>query len=307
MISVAVPCYNESSGLAELHRRLTQVCGPFGDYEIVLVNDGSRDTTWAEMQRLAATDPHLVCINLSRNYGHQIALSAGLALCRGDRILILDADLQDPPELLPRMMDLMDQGADVVYGRRATRDGETVFKKTSAYLFYRLLQSLSDQPIPADTGDFRLMSRRVLEALNAMPENHRFVRGMVTWIGFKQVELPYDRAPRHSGVTNYTLRRMARFALDAITSFSIRPLRIGLYCGLIFAAISFLLLVVAVWSYIVNLTVPGWTSVIVIVLFLSAVQFVAMGVIGEYLGRMYIESKRRPLYIIDEVVGGGRL
>src|SRR5690242_12197275 len=194
-LSIVAPCYNEAEGLAELHRRITAIAERQvgGDYELVLVNDGSRDATWAKIVELAARDPHVVGATLSRNHGHQLALSAGLTLCRGARVLIIDADLQDPPELLPQMMALMDQGADVVYGQRISRDGETWFKRTTAGLFYRLLARLVDVPIPVDSGDFRLMSRRALDVLNAMPEQHRFIRGMVSWIGMRQVPLLYRR------------------------------------------------------------------------------------------------------------------
>jgi dolichol-phosphate mannosyltransferase len=206
-LSIVAPCYNEEACLPEFHRRVENAARAVvgDDYEIVLVNDGSRDRTWRVIQDLVAADPHLIAVNLSRNYGHQLALTAGLQICRGARILVIDSDLQDPPELLGDMMQRMDDGADVVYGRRRTRDGETWFKKTSARLFYRLLRRLIDVDVPADTGDFRLMSRRVLDQLNAMPEHYRFVRGLVSWIGFQQVPLDYDRDPRFAGETHYPL------------------------------------------------------------------------------------------------------
>ena len=225
-LSAVVPCYNEEASLPELHRRLSAaLAAATPDYEIVLINDGSRDQTWPVLCSLAVTDPHLVCVNLSRNHGHQLALSAGLSLCRGQRILVVDADLQDPPELLPQLMQLMDQGADVVYGQRMARDGESVFKKLSAWMFYRLLNFFTEVDIPKDAGDFRLMSRRVLDVFNSMPENFRFIRGMISWVGFKQVPLQYHRPPRAAGETQYTLAKMLRFAFDGITSFSVRPLR----------------------------------------------------------------------------------
>ena len=218
-LSVVVPCYDEAAVIRELHRRVTTVCRSLvGDsYELVLVNDGSRDKTWEILQMLAHCDDLVFAVDLSRNHGHQLALSAGLSLARGDRILVIDADLQDPPELLPHMMQLMDDGADVVYGQRVERDGETWFKKVSARTFYRLLLRMTDVPIPQDTGDFRLMSRRVVDALLAMPEYQRFIRGMVAWIGFRQVPLQYHRDKRFAGETKYSFGKMLTFALDAIT------------------------------------------------------------------------------------------
>jgi dolichol-phosphate mannosyltransferase len=299
------PCYNEADGLAELHRRITAIAERQvgGDYELVLVNDGSRDATWAKIVELAARDPHVVGATLSRNHGHQLALSAGLTLCRGARVLIIDADLQDPPELLPQMMALMDQGADVVYGQRISRDGETWFKRTTAGLFYRLLARLVDVPIPVDSGDFRLMSRRALDVLNAMPEQHRFIRGMVSWIGMRQVPLLYRREERFTGKTNYPLAKMIRLAIDAITGFSTRPLKVASYMGMMFGLLGLLGMGYTAYGWLANLALPGWTSVMSIVLILGSAQLFVLGVFGEYLGRLYVESKRRPLFVIDHVVG----
>jgi len=303
-LSVVAPCYNEQETLEELYRRLSAVCHEaVGDsFEIVLVNDGSRDRTWALMREQAARDPHIVAINLSRNHGHQLALSAGLALCRGERILIIDADLQDPPELLGQMMARMDAGADVVYGQRVKREGETAFKKTTATTFYRLLSWLSETDIPMDAGDFRLMSRRALDILNSMPENHRFIRGMVSWIGFPQEALSYERSARFAGATKYPIRKMLHFALDAITGFSVRPLRIASYLGVGFGLAGLLMLFYVLVSWISDRTVQGWTSLIAVLLVLGSAQLFVVGVMGEYLGRLYIETKRRPLYIIQDVL-----
>lgn len=302
-LSVVIPCYNEADGLLELHRRITSVCQQCvgAQYELVLVNDGSADATWQVMQQLSTQDPRVVAINLSRNYGHQLALSAGLQMCRGERIFILDADLQDPPELLPAMMARMDAGCDVVFGQRIKRAGETMFKKASAYAFYRVLGRLVDIDIPQDTGDFRLMSRRAVDVLNSMPEHHRFIRGMVSWIGLRQEALPYDRAARFAGDTKYPLSKMIRFAIDAITGFSVRPLRIASYMGLAFGGLCVLLMAYALTAYFMGRTVDGWTSLAVIVLALGSVQLVVVGVMGEYLGRLYMESKGRPLYVIQEI------
>jgi dolichol-phosphate mannosyltransferase len=306
-LSVVVPCYNEADTLPELHKRLSVVCREtVRDYELVLVNDGSTDETWSILLSLSISDPHVVCVNLSRNHGHQLALTAGLALCRGERIFILDADLQDPPELLSTMMAAIDDGADVAYGQREQREGETAFKKVAAYLFYRIMNLIADQHIPEDTGDFRLITRRVLRVFSAMPESHRFIRGMINWVGFKQVGIRYRRPRRAAGETKYTLRRMAGFALDAITSFSVKPLRLALYAGLSLCGVSVAMFVVSLWAYLAHDTVRGWMSLTSIVLLFFAAQFLFMGLIGEYLGRVYVESKRRPLFIIDTVVCDGQ-
>jgi len=303
-LSVVVPCYNEEAVLPEFKRRVTASCAQYvGDsYEIVLVNDGSRDTTWSMITAMAAESPNVVAVNLSRNQGHQLALTAGLSLCRGERVLIIDADLQDPPELLGEMMAAMDRGADVVYGQRTQRDGEGVFKRATAFLFYRLLSAFSEVEIPKDTGDFRLMDQKVLDALNGMPEQHRFIRGMVAWLGFKQVPLPYSRDARFSGETKYPFRKMARFAVDAITGFSISPLRLSsvLAVGCFGAATVVAAYVVYAWFALS--VVKGWTSLLLLFLFFSGAQLLVLGVIGEYVGRTYVESKRRPLFIVTEVV-----
>lgn len=304
-LSVVIPCYNEAEGLRELYRRVSEVCtnSVANDFEIVLVNDGSSDATWSVMNELCEiSDSHVVAVDLSRNHGHQLALTAGLELCKGQRILVLDADLQDPPELLPEMLRAMDLGADVVYGQRIKREGETAFKKVTAYGFYRVLNRLVDVEIPRDTGDFRLMSRKALQILQSMPEQHRFIRGMVSWIGLKQVAIPYERAARFAGETKYPLSKMIKFAIDAITGFSIRPLRMASYFGAIFAILALLLLLYVVVNYFTGQQVHGWTSLAVIVLGIGSVQLLVAGVMGEYLGRLYMEAKKRPLFIIKEVV-----
>ncbi|HEY4123864.1 MAG TPA: glycosyltransferase family 2 protein, partial [Rhizomicrobium sp.] len=251
-LSAVVPCYNEEAGLAELVKRLSAACtaAAGSNHEIVLVNDGSSDGTWAEIVRLSQDFPQIVGVNLARNHGHQLALTAGLFLARGERVFIIDADLQDPPELLAEMMATLDAGSDVAYGQRIQRDGETWFKKSSASAFYRLLRRLTDAPIPADTGDFRLITRQVLDVLLNMPEQHRFVRGMVAWIGFRQTAVRYRRDPRFAGTTKYPLRKMVIFAMDAITGFSVAPLRLSLYLGLFSVLVAFLIGVFAIWSYL---------------------------------------------------------
>ena len=305
-LSIVIPCYNEESCLPELHRRVAAAArDAVGEsYEIVLINDGSRDSSWRVMTDLALTDPHLVALNLSRNHGHQLALTAGLDLCSGDRILVIDADLQDPPELIGPMIAEMDrQGADVVYAVRRARAGETAFKKASAGLFYRLLSRLTDVDIPLDTGDFRLMSRRALDALLALPEQARFIRGMVAWVGFRQVPFAYNRAERFLGTSKYPFRKMLAFALDAVTGFSTAPLRMASHIGLWLVAASLLLLVYIAASWMTGRTIQGWTSLMFVVVVLGAVQMFVLGMIGEYLGRLFMEVKRRPLYIVAEIAG----
>jgi len=307
-LSIVVPCFNEEACLGALHERLSAAArGAVGDdYELVLVNDGSRDGSWAIMQRLAANDPRLLAVNLSRNHGHQLALTAGLDLCSGDTILIIDADLQDPPELLAAMLQAMrDQQADVVYGVRKSRAGETAFKRATAHGFYRLLSRATEVDIPLDTGDFRLMSRRALDAFLGMPEQARFIRGMVAWIGFRQVPLPYDRAERHAGETKYPLRKMVRFAFDALTSFSSAPLKLASHVGIGLSVGSVLLVLYIIYAWLSGSSIQGWTSLMLIVVVIGAAQMFVLGLMGEYIGRLYNESKGRPLYIVQEVAGGG--
>jgi dolichol-phosphate mannosyltransferase len=303
-LSVVVPCYNEIEGLDALRQRLVRVCEDHaaGTWEVILVDDGSSDGTREAIVAIAQADSRFAGLLLARNFGHQIALSAGLRYAIGARILILDADLQDPPELLPQMMALMDAGNDVVYGKRISRKGETAFKKASASLFYRLLNRLSEVEIPRDTGDFRLMSRRALDVLNAMPEQHRFIRGMVSWIGFRQAALEYHRDERFAGETKYPLRRMLRLTVDALTSFSIVPLRLASWLGLITAALSIPLLVYIIVSWLSGDVVQGWVSLAGIVVLFGGIQLIVVGIIGEYVGRMYVQSKNRPLFVVEGFV-----
>jgi len=306
-LSIVVPCYNEEACLPALHDRLSATARSAAgdDYEIVLVNDGSRDGSWRMMQQLASEDRHVVAVNLSRNHGHQLALTAGLDLSRGDHVLIIDADLQDPPELLPAMLDAMrEQQADVVFGVRKSRAGETAFKRATAHSFYRLLSRATDVDIPLDAGDFRLMSRRALDALLAMPEQARFIRGMVAWIGFKQVPFAYDRAERFAGATKYPLGKMLRFALDALTGFSSAPLKLASHAGLALSLGSLLLIAYIAYAWAVGRSIQGWTSLMLVVVILGAVQMFVLALMGEYIGRLYNEAKRRPLYIVQEIAGG---
>jgi polyisoprenyl-phosphate glycosyltransferase len=304
-LSIAVACYNEADGLPELCRRLVAACAvaQVGRFEIILVNDGSADRTWPLITELAQRDRRIIGIDLSRNFGHQLALTAALALCRGERVFILDADLQDPPELLVEMMAKMDEGAEVVYGRRRARPGEPAHRQIAARVFYRALRWLVDFDLPLDAGDFRLISRRVLELIRAMPEAHRFLRGMVGWVGYSQVALDYDRDPRFAGKTGYSIAKLVALALDGVTGFSIRPLRLGLYCGLAAAAMSLVMIAGSILWWLLFSPPPGWASLVIIVLMLGGVQTAMIGLVGEYVSRSFIESKRRPLYVVREILG----
>ncbi|AOH82807.1 glycosyltransferase [Sphingomonas panacis] len=305
-LSIVIPCYNEAACLGQLHARVSAAArAAVGeDFEILFINDGSKDDSWPVMQQLSAADPHLVAINLSRNHGHQLALTAGLDLCAGEQILIIDADLQDPPELLSDMRAMMTaQNADVVYAVRRKRAGESLFKKVTAAAFYRLLDRVTDTAIPLDTGDFRLMSRRALDAFLSLPEQARFIRGMVAWVGFRQVPFAYDRHERFAGETNYPLGKMIRLALDAVTGFSTAPLRLASHAGLVLTGLSLLLFVYIAIGFFTGSAVAGWTSTMLVVVLLGAVQMFVLGMIGEYLGRLYVESKRRPLYLVADVAG----
>ncbi len=306
-LSVVAPCFNEEGVLPEFVKRVGAVLDKVGGTaEIVLVDDGSRDRTWAVMGEAAARDPRVVAVRLMRNHGHQLALTAGLSVCRGERVMIIDADLQDPPELLPDMIALMDQGADVVYGQRRVREGESLFKRATAAAFYRVIGRLTDVEIPPDAGDFRLMTRRVLDLLLAMPERHRFIRGMVAWIGGKQVPLQYDRKARVAGETKYPLTKMVRFAIDAITAFSVVPLMASMTIGWIMAAVGFAFFVYSIIGFVLGYNLPGWTSLMAAIGLLGGMQFLMLGIIGAYLGRLYDQNKGRPLFMIRDIIGGDR-
>jgi glycosyltransferase involved in cell wall biosynthesis len=304
-LSVVAPCYDEQDVLPEFLRRIGAVLdAQGGPSEFVLVDDGSRDRTWEIMNKAAAEDSRVTAIRLMRNHGHQLALTAGLTLCRGERILIIDADLQDPPELLPDMIELMDQGADVVYGQRRRRSGDSLFKRFTAAVFYRLIGRMTEVEIPSDTGDFRLITRQVLDLLIAMPERHRFIRGMVAWIGGKQVPLVYDRQPRAAGESKYPFTTMLRFATDAITAFSVVPLKLSMTLGWLMATIGFGFAIYSTVGSVWGHTVPGWSSLMAAIGLLSGMQFLMLGIIGGYLGRLYDQSKGRPLFTVREIVGG---
>lgn len=302
-LSVVVPCFNEEAGIAECHHRLTAVLQSLGlGYQVIYVNDGSRDNTGALLDALHADHPYIVVAHLSRNFGHQQAVSAGIEIAEGEAVILLDADLQDPPEVIVEMVRQWQAGAQVAYGVRTHRAGESGFKLWSAKLFYRVLNHLSDVPIPLDTGDFRLMDRRVVNALLAMPERHRLLRGMCAWTGFRQVGIPYQRAARFAGESKYPFGKMIHLALDGIFSFSTVPLRVLSYIGLGAATLSFIGIV---WALAVRILtrhwVAGWATLFVGMLFLSGLQMISLGIMGEYLGRIYTEVKQRPLFVIAEI------
>lgn len=304
-LSIIAPCYNEEQSLPMFLARMTaaaRLC--VGEaFELILVNDGSRDRTWACIQALAVAHPGVLGVNLSRNHGHQLAVSAGLSLCRGERVLIIDADLQDPPELLPDMLARMGEGYDVVYGRRRMRVSESRFKLATASLFYRLLGSLSSVEIPIDTGDFRLLSRRIVQRLNAMPEQDRFLRGMVAWLGGSQTELLYDRDARYAGETGYTLRKMISLAVSGLTGFSTAPLKAAMVLAFMGMGIAAAIMVYALVGFFTGKAQPGWTSLALIMAFFGVGQLGCLAIIGAYIGRTYMQVKGRPLFLIDEVTG----
>jgi glycosyltransferase involved in cell wall biosynthesis len=306
LLSVIVPCFNEEEALRGAHSRLSATLAQLpANVEIVYIDDGSTDATPDVLSELQTTDKVVRVVRFSRNFGHQIAITAGLEHAAGDVVVIIDADLQDPPEIIVSFFKKWQEGYDVVYGVRSEREGETVFKLWTAKMFYRCMTLLSDIRIPLDTGDFRLMDRRVVNALLGMPERDRFVRGMVSWLGFSQVALPYRREARVAGVTKFSFFKMLRFALDGIFSFSIVPLRVATWTGFItsFLAIVGIILVSLEHFLGVEGLVKGWTSTMFAVLFIGGVQLICMGIIGEYIGRIYGESKRRPLYVVREILG----
>jgi len=303
-LSVVAPCYNEQETLPTFVTRMVAACRAAAgeSFELILINDGSRDATWREIRLMAERHAGVVGVNLARNYGHQLAVTAGLKLARGERVLIIDADLQDPPELLAELSTRMDQGYDVVYAQRRTRAKESAFKLVTADLFYRVLGGMSETPIPRNVGDFRLMSRRAVERLNAMPEQDRFLRGMVAWMGGRQTEVLYDRDPRFAGETGYTLRKMLKLATAGITSFSTLPLKLAVVLAGAGAAIAFALLIYVLVGFITGQVARGWTSLAMMMVFFGVGQFLCLAVMGSYIGRIFLEVKARPLYFVDDVV-----
>lgn len=310
-ISVVVPCFNEAEGITECHRRITEVLRSLNiSYEIVYVDDGSRDETLSRLAQIHAADPHVAIIELSRNFGHQPAVTAGLEAATGQAVVVMDADLQDPPELIPAMLDKWAEGYEVVYAVRESRERDTGFKRWTAKAFYRLINLLSEIEIPPDAGDFRLLDRKAVEAMKSMPERHRFLRGMCSWVGFRQCGIKYARGPRFAGSTKYPVRKMVNLAVDAIASFSTVPLRVLAVLGL---ASAFLALLGIIYALVVRLFtnswVAGWAISFIVLLFLGGLQMMSIGILGEYVGRIYTETKQRPLYIARAVLerrGGER-
>ena len=306
LLSVIIPCYNEEPVLRATHERLTGALTelPWLDYELLYVNDGSMDHTQQILTQLQLHDPRVRVLRLSRNFGHQIAVTAGLEAASGDAVLVIDADLQDPPEVIPEMVKLWRDGNDVVYGIRVEREGESTFKLWTAKIFYRLINRLSETKMPLDAGDFRLLDRKVVEVIKTMPERARFLRGMVSWAGFRQVSLPYHRLARHAGDSKYPFRKMVHFAMDGIISFSLAPLKLAIWTGFLAIWIAVAGIIVAIIARLLEKGLArGWASLFVAVLFMGGVQLVSLGIIGEYLGRIYTEVKRRPLYVVQERLG----
>lgn len=303
--SVVVPLFNEEEVIIETYKRLTTVMQQTREsYELVFVNDGSRDRTVEIVGDLCNKDEHLRLVNFSRNFGHQIAISAGMDYAQGQAIIVIDADLQDPPEIILEMIWEWKQGYDVVYGKRLVRKGETIFKKASAKFFYRLLRSMTSVDIPVDTGDFRLIDRKVCDVLKGLKEKNRFVRGLVSWAGFRQKSVEYVREERFAGETKYPFKKMVRFALDGITSFSYKPLKMASYIGMTLSVASFVYLIIVLYQKLfTNTTVTGWSSILAANLLFNGIILMILGVMGEYIGRVYDESKDRPLYIISETKG----
>ncbi len=304
LISVIVPVFNEAEGISEFHSRTSAALSAIdgAEWEIVYVDDGSHDSSLQQLDGFTHEDPRISVVKLSRNFGHQTAITAGLDHADGDCIVFIDADLQDPPELIADMFALWKDDYDVVYGRRARRDGETRMKLLTAAAFYRMLRALTNIDIPPDVGDFRLISRRVADELRRMREQDRFVRGLVSWVGFRQTELLYDRDERVAGETKYPYRKMIRFALDGITSFSTLPLKLATWLGYGASALGFVYLLSVFVQKLLGYTVQGWATIMVALLFFGGVQLVCLGIIGEYIGRIFNEIKGRPLYIVDRVI-----
>lgn len=306
LLSIVVPCYNEDVVLRDFHRRTVGILeqSPDISFEIIYADDGSSDQTPERLRELQATDSRVRVVTLSRNFGHQVAVTAGLEHAGGDAVVVIDADLQDPPEVIPEMVARWRDGYHVVYGMRAKREGETTFKLWTAKVFYRFINRVSEVEIPLDVGDFRLMDRQVVDVLLTMPERDRFLRGMVSWIGFKQVAVIYDRAARHAGKTKYPLLKMLRFAVDSVISFSFVPLRLAIWMGFAAIAASVAGIIYALVIRIYTTTwVRGWASIFTAVLFLGGVQLITLGIVGEYVGRIYAEVKLRPLYVVKQRLG----
>lgn len=308
MLSVVVPIYFEEETIPEFYDRIKKVLvtqEPELSHEIIFVNDGSTDRSLPLLKNLVENDTSVKLINLSRNFGHQLAITAGIDNASGDAVVVIDGDLQDPPEVISGMLSLWKEGYQVIYGVRNKRSGESFFKLATAAVFYRFMQKLSDIKIPLDSGDFRLMDRKVVDALSEIREENRYIRGLISWIGFKQCGIPYDRDSRYAGETKFNLSKMLRFAFDGITSFSDKPLLISSRIGLVITLCSFLTMLWLIITKIMNphSSIQGWTSMLVVVLFIGGIQLISIGIMGEYVGRIYRETKNRPLYVIANKLG----
>jgi polyisoprenyl-phosphate glycosyltransferase len=299
-VSVVVPAFNEAAGLTLFHHRLTQAMAGLARWEVVYVNDGSGDATHTVMQTLQLADNRVATISLSRNFGKETAITAGLDHAAGDAVVVIDADLQDPPELIPDLIAAWQSGFDMVYAKRRSRAGETWFKRKTAAVFYRLMQRMGDVDLPRDTGDFRLMSRRVVDAVRQLREQHRFMKGLFAWVGYPTTFVLYDRSPRHLGISKWNYWKLWNLALEGITSFTVMPLKLATYVGVVVALLSVIYGVqVIVKTLIIGNSVAGYPSLMTVVLFLGGIQLVFLGVIGEYLGRVFNETKQRPLYLVE--------
>ena len=305
-VSIIIPVYNEEEVLPELYQRLANLINNTNNYEfeLLFVNDGSKDKTLSMLEELAAYDKKVKVISFSRNFGHQSAVTAGIKYVTGDAVVIIDADLQDPPELIPEMLKLWEDGNEVIYGKRKSRKGESAFKLLTAKMFYKTLDSLSDVEIPKDTGDFRLVDRKVIDVINDLPEHNKFLRGLFSWVGFKQYPYEYERQERKAGKTKYPLKKMMKLASDGIVSFSSKPLKIVGGIGILTILISLVILIYSLISYACNLNnlTPGWTSIMVTITLFSGVQLLSMWIMSEYIARIYDETKRRPEYIIEKKI-----
>jgi len=305
-VSVVVPMYYEEEVANECYNRLTNVLKniPNYEYEIVFVNDGSKDKTLDILEEIAKQDKNVKIVSFARNFGHQTAVTAGIKYVTGDAVVIIDADLQDPPELIPDMLKLWEEGHEVIYGKRKSRDGESKFKLLTAKMFYKTLNALSDVEIPKDTGDFRLVDKKVIDVVNSMPEHNKFLRGLFSWVGFKQKAFEYERKERFAGETKYPLKKMLKLASDGIISFSSKPLKLVGGLGLVTILISVAILIYSLISYVFNLNhlTPGWTSIMVTITLFSGVQLLSIWIMSEYIARIYDETKNRPQYIIDKTI-----
>ena len=303
LLSVVVPVYNEESVLPETYKRLKAVLdGMQVVYEVILVNDGSRDKTAEIAAQICENDKSWKFLNFSRNFGHQIAITAGMDYSSGDAIVVIDSDLQDPPELIPQMLLKWHEGFDVVYAKRVKRDGETFFKKFTAKMFYKLMRFMTDFDLPTDVGDYRLIDSKVRDALRLVNERNRYIRGIISWLGFNQTAVEFNREKRFAGETKYPLKKMIKFAFDAITSFSYKPLKIATYIGTFVSLVSFVYLIVVIVLALMQETVPGWASTLAVTLFFNGVVLIILGIIGEYIGRIFDEVKARPLYIVARTI-----